>query len=47
MRVLSDNLETMLASGARRPAYKLLAFDPALDDLGTIVRGEFIQDRWI
>ena len=43
MRVLSDNLEATLATGARRPAYKLLAFDAALDDLGTIVRGEFTQ----
>ena len=43
MRVLTDNLEAALATRPRRPAFKVLAFDPSLDDLGTIVRGEFTQ----
>ena len=43
MRILADALESALASGNRRPGYKILAFDPALDDMGTIVRGEYTQ----
>jgi hypothetical protein len=43
MRDLPDTLETALGDGRRRPAYKILAFDPALDNLGAIVKGEYSQ----
>ena len=43
MRPLNDILEEALRDGKRRPAYKIYAFDPALDSLGEIVRGEYAQ----
>ncbi|MDD5640152.1 MAG: hypothetical protein PHX53_00780 [Syntrophales bacterium] len=43
MRPLTETLEAALNSGRRRPAYKIYAFDPALDSLGEIVRGEYAQ----
>lgn len=43
MRMLTDNLERALNDGRRRPAYKILAFDPALDPMSKIVVGEYTQ----
>ncbi|MHB9075245.1 MAG: hypothetical protein ACYC6G_17195 [Desulfobaccales bacterium] len=43
MRALTDAMEMALTDGKRRPAYKLLAFDPKLDSLATIVAGTYNQ----
>ncbi len=40
MRPLPAPLEAALAAGTRQPAYKILAYDPAQDDIGAVVRGE-------
>jgi hypothetical protein len=43
MRTLRQSLESALASGVRQPAYKLLAFAPALDRLSAVVTGAASQ----
>lgn len=43
MRVLSTTLETALATETRRPAYKLVAFDPTVDSISAVVCVEATQ----
>lgn len=43
MRQLSTALQAALTDGKRRPAYKLLAFDPAVDTISAIVTGSYTQ----
>jgi hypothetical protein len=43
LRTLSANLQTALSRAVRRPAYKLYAYDPAVDTLSAIVLGEATQ----
>jgi hypothetical protein len=43
VRVLSEGLEAAQAAVIRRPAYKVLAFDPSLDSMADIVSGRYSQ----
>jgi hypothetical protein len=43
MRALTPKLEEAVQSRSRRPAYKVLAFDPKLDTMSAIVNGTYTQ----
>jgi hypothetical protein len=43
MRPLPVELEEALETGTRRPAYKILAFDPKLDSMSEIIAGTYSQ----
>ncbi|RJR37194.1 MAG: hypothetical protein C4567_13145 [Deltaproteobacteria bacterium] len=46
MRALIEPMEEVLKTGTRRPAFKIYAFDPALDSMGEIVRGNYSQEPY-
>jgi hypothetical protein len=43
MRALTPKLEEAVQSRSRRPAYKILAFDPKLDTMSKVVTGTYTQ----
>jgi hypothetical protein len=43
MRYLPNNFETLLQGAKRNPAYRVLAFDPALDSMSDVVTGSYLQ----
>jgi hypothetical protein len=44
MRMLTEAMESALADGRRRPAYRILAFDPKVDSLSAVVTGKYTQE---
>jgi len=46
VRPLTDNFETALAAGARRPDYRILAWAPRVDSFGAIIDGSYTHEPY-